>query len=230
MTEPPQGSLTSPMKCCSLCRPPPSPVTQCNCIWPTKASPGVTFLRMHRGWRHLRASGWHGQELPPEVTRSRAASGSHSVKSCLRKSLGQELPPEVTRSSTHPHETTGNLLTEIEAIINTRLLVYLGADDLLSLSPADLLQQHTSLGLPDAQTLSTTWSTRHLALVLTQQPPSSMIGGKDRLSYPSFGRYGKPIISPNSRSHPNWQRRPDWRLDFSWLLATRSHHSPPPQP
>ena len=63
------------------------------------------------------------------------------VKSCLRKSLGRA-HIRMTQLAT--------LLTEIEAIINTRPLVYVGADDLLSLSPADLLQQHTSLGLPDA--------------------------------------------------------------------------------
>ena len=63
------------------------------------------------------------------------------VKSCLRKSLGRA-HIRMTQLAT--------LLTEIEAIINTRPLVYVGADDLFSLSPADLLQQHTSLGLPDA--------------------------------------------------------------------------------
>ena len=41
------------------------------------------------------------------------------------------------------------LLTEIEAVVNTRPIVHVGSDDHLALSPADLLQQHTTLGLPD---------------------------------------------------------------------------------
>ena len=62
------------------------------------------------------------------------------VKSCLRKSL------ERARLRTDQLST---LLTEIEAVVNTRPIVYVGSDDHLTLSPADLLQQHTTLGLPD---------------------------------------------------------------------------------
>ena len=62
------------------------------------------------------------------------------VKSCLRKSLGR------ARLRTDQLST---LLTEIEAVVNTRPIVYVGSDDHLTLSPADLLQQHTTLGLPD---------------------------------------------------------------------------------
>ena len=62
------------------------------------------------------------------------------VKSCLRKTLGR------ARIRT---EQLATLLTEVEAVVNTRPFVYVGADDRLSLSPADLLQQHTTLGLPD---------------------------------------------------------------------------------
>ena len=63
------------------------------------------------------------------------------VKSCLRKTLGR------ARLCT---DQLATLLVEVEAVVNTRPLVYVGADDCLSLSPADLLQQHTSIGLPDA--------------------------------------------------------------------------------
>ena len=63
------------------------------------------------------------------------------VKSCLRKTLGR------ARLCT---DQLATLLVEVEAVVNTRPLVYVGADDCLSLSPADLLQQHTSFGLPDA--------------------------------------------------------------------------------
>ena len=38
-------------------------------------------------------------------------------------------------------------------MVNTRPLVYVGADDCLSLSPADLFQQHTSFRLPDSAPL-----------------------------------------------------------------------------
>ena len=62
------------------------------------------------------------------------------VKSCLRKSLGR------ARLRTDQLST---LLTEIEAVVNTRPIVYVGSDDHLTLSPADLLKQHTTLGLPD---------------------------------------------------------------------------------
>ena len=63
------------------------------------------------------------------------------VKSCLRKTLGR------ARLCT---DQLATLLVEVEAVVNTRPLVYVDADDCLSLSPADLLQQHTSFGLPDA--------------------------------------------------------------------------------
>ena len=67
-------------------------------------------------------------------------------KNCLRMTLGR------ARLCT---DQLATLLIEVEAVVNTRPLVYVGADDYLSLSPADLLhgQQHTSLGLPDAAPL-----------------------------------------------------------------------------
>ena len=68
------------------------------------------------------------------------------VKSGLRKTLGRG------RVCTNQLAT---LQIEVEAVVNTCPLVYVGADvdDYLSLTPADLLQQHTSLGLPDAAPL-----------------------------------------------------------------------------
>ena len=65
------------------------------------------------------------------------------MKSCLRKTLGH------ARLCTDQLQLA-TLLVEVEAVVNTRPLVYVGADECLSLSPADLLQQHTSFGLPDA--------------------------------------------------------------------------------
>ena len=96
------------------------------------------------------------------------------VKSCLRKSLGRA-HIRMTQLAT--------LLTEIEAIINTRPLVYVGADDL----PLVSLQQTFCSNTPHwgflmHPTTSTTRTTRHLALGRPQQPPSSTLGGKDRLS------------------------------------------------
>ena len=68
------------------------------------------------------------------------------VKSGFRKTLG------LARVCT---DQLATLQIEVEAVVNTRPLVYVGADvdDYLSLSPADLLQQHTSLGLPYAAPL-----------------------------------------------------------------------------
>ena len=62
------------------------------------------------------------------------------VKQCLRKTLGT-----ARLTSTQLH----TILTEAEAIVNTRPLLYVTPDEQHpTLSPADFLQSHTSLGLP----------------------------------------------------------------------------------
>ena len=61
------------------------------------------------------------------------------VKQCLRKTLGT-----ARLTSTQLH----TILTEAEAIVNTRPLLYVTPDEKHpTLSPADFLQSHTSLGL-----------------------------------------------------------------------------------
>ena len=158
--------FTSLMKCCSLCGPPPSLVNSAIVFSRQRHHLALHSCACTVDGRHLRASGWDGQELPPEVT----------------------------RSSTHPHDTTATLLTEIEAIINTRPLVYVGADDLLSLSLQQTFCSNTLTGTSDAP--------KHLddpdytPPGIRTSTATTLLNAwrKGQTLLNQFGRYGKLII------------------------------------
>ena len=61
----------------------------------------------------------------------------------------QKLSPQVTWTCSSTHRPVIYSFNRNWSSSNTRPIVYVGSDDHLTLSPADLLQQHTTLGLPD---------------------------------------------------------------------------------